>query len=87
MNHQSALPIAEYTLAYQALRDTTWLLNPADPTNGVNGLIKKGETIWFHRDHVGSGPSWTQVCLRDRSLPYVHLVDFEKIIVESSEGL
>ncbi|AUD05903.1 hypothetical protein [Spirosoma pollinicola] len=82
MSLQPAPFLDEFAIAYQAMHDTKWIGNPANPVNQLVGLIRQGETIWLHPDRVGSGPVWTQARLEDRTLPYVQLADFKKVVVE-----
>jgi hypothetical protein len=79
MSNQSALTSNEFIVAYTALRNTEWVAEPANPVNLKKGLIRKGDTIWFHPDHFGSGPIWQQARLRNRTLRYVHLSDFKAV--------
>lgn len=78
INQDVCIP-ADFTVAHTALRDTQWLAEPDNPVNLKKGLIRKGDIIWFHPDHFGSGPVWLQARLRNRTLRYVHLSDFGKV--------
>lgn len=63
----------------QAIKDTDWIQEPADPTQLEGGLIQKGEIVWFHREPFGSGPDWQQVRLNDQTLGYVNPHHFAKV--------
>lgn len=79
MNQHICLP-SEFTVAHTAVQDTEWLAEPANPVNLLKGTIRKGEVVWLHADLCGSGPVWQQACLSDKTLCYVHLSNFEKVV-------
>lgn len=65
----------KFDLPCQAIRDTEWVTNPADLATTTRGVVRRGETIWLHRDNLGNG-SWQQVRLADDTLRYVQHHDF-----------
>jgi hypothetical protein len=69
----------DFNEGFNAIQAAEWVTNPTDPTNVKGGFVGTGETVWFHRDHFGSGPEWTQVRFADKTLGYVRLSDFKKI--------
>ncbi len=83
MINQTVFTPADYTVAHTAIQDTEWLAEPANPVNLMKGIIRKGDIIWFHPDHCGSGPTWQQARLRNETLRYVHLSDFKKVVSET----
>lgn len=78
MIHKHAVSINDFSVAHTALRDTQWLAEPDNPVNPEKGSIQKGDIIWFHPDHFGSGPAWLQARLGTKTMGYVHLSDFAK---------
>lgn len=79
MTSQQHLPVLDpFTSAYEALLDTEWIDNPANPTDHLKGFIRQGETIWLQPDHMGLGPTWQQARLMDKTLCYVQFHDFRK---------
>jgi hypothetical protein len=49
--------IEQFTIGYEALLDTEWISDPANPIDQLKGFIDQGETIWLHPDHAGIGPA------------------------------
>jgi hypothetical protein len=79
MIKQHADTIDDFDVTHQAIRNTEWRADPADPVNLTKGALLKGDLIWFHPDHFGSGPTWLQARLPDSTLGYVHLADFKRV--------
>jgi hypothetical protein len=69
----------DFNEGFKAIQVAEWAADPTDPSNIEGGLIRTGETVWFHKDHFGSGPEWTQVRFANKTLGYVRLSDFKKI--------
>ncbi|WP_338871306.1 hypothetical protein WBJ53_25045 [Spirosoma sp. SC4-14] len=77
MKEQTSLAVDEFDRPGQAIQNTEWVRDPADPTKHICGLIQKGETVWFHNEQFGSGPAWQLVRLADGEHVYVHPHDFD----------
>ena len=76
MTRQPSFAADEFNVPCQALHNTEWVTNPADPTNQDKGMVRQGETIWFLQDHTNTGLIWQQARLADETLRYVQHRDF-----------
>ncbi len=74
--------VSAFDDAHQALRETEWVTNPADPTSRDRGLVRRGDVIWFNRNHLDYGSVWQQALLGDKTLRYVHHHDFEPVAAD-----
>lgn len=69
---------SDFVLARQAIQDTTWFTDPANPTTTETGSIHKDELIWLHQELFGSGPSWQPARLADGSVRFINPHHFKR---------
>lgn len=79
MTIQHADTLNDFDVAHRAIRSTEWVADPTNPVNLTKGPLLRGDLVWFHPDHFGSGPAWLQARLPNGTLAYVHLADFKQV--------
>lgn len=80
MKKKSVTGTAEvFAFPYWAAQDTTWVEDPANPTQSQTGLIGKGETIWLQTERFGSGPAWQLARLANQTICFVQPHHFDPI--------
>ena len=71
-NNLAEWNLSEFRLPHQAMQDTTWFTDPANPTIPETGPIHKGGLVWLQQQLFGSGPTWQPARLADGSVRFIN---------------